>query len=161
MLIISMNTGCSLNPRGLLDQQHIERKSELGDLFLFFLAALHSLACGISVPQPGTEPAPSAVKARSPNHWTAREFPRFISESHINCYCLQCLQGIICNYFCSSDFFPPFNGRKLSGESYYYFCININTDHSTITVGSFQLLINILQLFFIQAVINNFLQLKT
>ena len=25
--------------------------------------------------QPGIEPAPSAVKAQSPNHWTAREFP--------------------------------------------------------------------------------------
>ena len=29
----------------------------------------------ILVPQPGTEPRPSAVRARSPNHWTAREFP--------------------------------------------------------------------------------------
>ena len=28
------------------------------------------MACGILVPQPGIEPAPSAVKARSPNHWT-------------------------------------------------------------------------------------------
>ena len=33
--------------------------------------------CGIFVPQPGIEPVPSAVKARSPNHWTAREFPEF------------------------------------------------------------------------------------
>ena len=32
-------------------------------------------ACGILVPRPGIEPGPSAVKARSPNHWTAREFP--------------------------------------------------------------------------------------
>ena len=32
-------------------------------------------ACGILVPQPGMEPAPSAVKSRGPNHWTAREFP--------------------------------------------------------------------------------------
>ena len=32
-------------------------------------------ACGILVPQPGIEPGPSAVKAPSPNHWTAREFP--------------------------------------------------------------------------------------
>ena len=31
-------------------------------------------ACGILVPQPGTEPEPSAVKAWSPNHWTVREF---------------------------------------------------------------------------------------
>ena len=32
------------------------------------------MACGILVPQPGIETAPSAVKALSPNHWTAREF---------------------------------------------------------------------------------------
>ena len=32
-------------------------------------------ACGILVPQPGIEPEPLAVKARSSNHWTAREFP--------------------------------------------------------------------------------------
>ena len=31
------------------------------------------LACGISAPRPGIEPGPSAVKAPSPNHWTARE----------------------------------------------------------------------------------------
>ena len=29
----------------------------------------------ILVPQPGIEPGALAVKARSPNHWTAREFP--------------------------------------------------------------------------------------
>ena len=32
-------------------------------------------ACGILVPRPGIEPRPSAVKAHSINHWTAREFP--------------------------------------------------------------------------------------
>ena len=41
--------------------------------FLFFW--LCCLACGILVPGPGIEPAPSAVKAQSPNHWTTREFP--------------------------------------------------------------------------------------
>ena len=34
----------------------------------------HHAACGILVPRPGVEPRPSAVKAQSPNHWTAREF---------------------------------------------------------------------------------------
>ena len=29
------------------------------------------VACGILVPQPGVEPMPLAVEARSPNHWTA------------------------------------------------------------------------------------------
>ena len=32
-------------------------------------------ACGILVPLSGIEPGPSAVRAQSPNHWTAREFP--------------------------------------------------------------------------------------
>ena len=30
-------------------------------------------ACGILVPWPGIEPAPSAMAVRSLNHWTARE----------------------------------------------------------------------------------------
>ena len=37
------------------------------------------LACGILVPQPGIEPGPTAVEARSPNHWTTREVPGGIS----------------------------------------------------------------------------------
>ena len=41
--------------------------------FLFFWP--HHEACGILVPQPGIEPGPSTVRAWSPNHWTAREFP--------------------------------------------------------------------------------------
>ena len=43
-------------------------------LLLFFFWPRHA-ACGILVPQPGIEPGPSAVKALSPNHWTARELP--------------------------------------------------------------------------------------
>ena len=41
--------------------------------FLFFWPC-HK-ACGILVPQPGTEPRLSAVKVLSPNDWTARECP--------------------------------------------------------------------------------------
>ena len=44
-------------------------------LFFVFVFWLHSEACRILVPQPGIEPAPSAVRVQSPNHWTAREFP--------------------------------------------------------------------------------------
>ena len=33
------------------------------------------MACGVLVPRPGIEPAPSAVKVWRPNHWTGREFP--------------------------------------------------------------------------------------
>ena len=38
----------------------------------------HCVACGILVPQPGFEPISPAVEALSPNHWTAREFPRAV-----------------------------------------------------------------------------------
>ena len=38
---------------------------------------------GILVPQPGIEPRPSAVRVRSPNHWTAREYPVIFSVENI------------------------------------------------------------------------------
>ena len=49
-------------------------------LFLKFIVLFFSFwpspkACGILVPRPGIQPMPSAVKAWSPNHWTAREVP--------------------------------------------------------------------------------------
>ena len=34
------------------------------------------VACGILVLQPGIKPRPLAVRAWSPDHWTAREFPK-------------------------------------------------------------------------------------
>ena len=34
------------------------------------------MTCRILVPQPGIEPMPLAGEALSPNHWTARKFPR-------------------------------------------------------------------------------------
>ena len=37
------------------------------------------MACGILVPWPGSKPVPSAIEARSLNHWTAREIPKFHS----------------------------------------------------------------------------------
>ena len=52
----------------------------------FFLCGY--AACGILVPGPGIEPRPLTMKAWSPDHWTAREFPliRFLSSSlHQNC----------------------------------------------------------------------------
>ena len=41
----------------------------------FFFFWLHGMAFAILVSWPGIEPRPTAVKASSPNHWTAREFP--------------------------------------------------------------------------------------
>ena len=45
--------------------------------FFFFFVCFGRIVrhVGILVPQPGMEPAPPAVEARSPNHWTAREAP--------------------------------------------------------------------------------------
>ena len=52
--------------------------------FLFFLTFFFFWPCrtawGILVRQPGIKPGPSAVRASSPNHWTAREF-RFLTSS--------------------------------------------------------------------------------
>ena len=42
-------------------------------VFFFFLAML--CTSEILVSQPGVEHIPSAVEARSPNHWITREFP--------------------------------------------------------------------------------------
>ena len=66
--------------------------------FLSFFVP-HRAACGILAPQPGIEPTPLAVKARSPNHWTAREFPPlpFLYEKKITVifsvfafFCIEC-----------------------------------------------------------------------
>jgi len=45
-------------------------------LFINF-SRVETVACGILVPQLGIEPGPSAVRAKTPNHWTAREFSKF------------------------------------------------------------------------------------
>ena len=43
------------------------------------------MACGILVPRLGIKPASLAMKARSPTHWTAREFPIQLSWSPTAC----------------------------------------------------------------------------
>ena len=45
----------------------------------FFFPWSHHAACGILVRQPGIEPGPSAVKARSPNYCATREAPMVMS----------------------------------------------------------------------------------
>ena len=59
-----------LNPA--LEVRLLKARSKL----FVFLIWLHRAACMIFVPQPGTEPRPSAVKAWSPNHWTPRVFAK-------------------------------------------------------------------------------------
>ena len=48
-------------------------------LFIIFIFWLHSMACRMLVPQRGIKLVPLAVKAQSPNHWTARKFPELYS----------------------------------------------------------------------------------
>ena len=75
----------ALHQRLLLEvgAKHYSRVCKLCDVFLFFFVWLFlfslgraGAACGILVPQPETELKPLAVRARSPNHWTARAFPQ-------------------------------------------------------------------------------------
>ena len=42
-----------------------------------FFGGQYNVACGILVSRSGTQPAPQAVEAQSPNHRAAREFPEF------------------------------------------------------------------------------------
>ena len=46
------------------------RKDKLSCLVSFWL---HTVACGILVPQPGIKPVTPAVEAQILNHWTTRE----------------------------------------------------------------------------------------
>ena len=54
-----------------------------GFLFVFWPCCV---ACGILVPLSGIELEPSAVKAQSPDHWTAKKSPRntvFTSDTSV------------------------------------------------------------------------------
>ena len=46
----------------------------------FFFFGCAAQLVGILVPQPGVEPVPPAVEARSLNHWTAREVAHFCKK---------------------------------------------------------------------------------
>ena len=83
----SMATGCRWLGResNLLGEGDPAKSKSPGKgtvllLLLFFLAT----PCGISVPRPGIELGPTAVKAGSPNHWTAREFPGTVLSLAVN-----------------------------------------------------------------------------
>ena len=47
--------------------------NQLEKYFIIYIFWPPHMACGILVAQPGIEPRPSAVRAWSPNHWTAGE----------------------------------------------------------------------------------------
>ena len=52
----------------------------LSFVFVFFWPP--RAAHGMLVPRPGIELVPPAVEAQSPNHWTAREVPPLLLDSH-------------------------------------------------------------------------------
>ena len=60
---------------------NITLKGHLPPLYILkihlFTFRLHLIACGILVPQSGTEPAPPAPEAWNLSHWTAREAPTY------------------------------------------------------------------------------------
>ena len=54
----------------------IKKKKRCLKFILFiYLGCAAGLVAGIIAPRSGIEPVLSVVKAWSPNHWTAREFP--------------------------------------------------------------------------------------
>ena len=64
------------NCQGKANQNHSEIPPNTTRIAIIYLLIfwLHCATCRIIIPRPGIEPVPSAVKAQSPNHWTAREF---------------------------------------------------------------------------------------
>ena len=60
----------------------LAKECEKKSIFLFFFCTC-SMACGILVSDQGFESGPSGVKAQSPNHWTARKFPKNIFSMNI------------------------------------------------------------------------------
>ena len=64
--------------KDITDELKTTWKATLFVLEFCLFVCLHSEARGIAVPQPGIEPMPPALEARSLNHGTTREVP----ESH-------------------------------------------------------------------------------
>ena len=85
LTLVEGHEASKVHIRQATETSTLENSPESTDGFFFFkyiqyyyfliLVWPRSLACGISVPQPGNEPARSAVEARSLNHWTATEIP--------------------------------------------------------------------------------------
>ena len=62
-------------------------------LYSFLILFTYLFDCAtdkILVPQPGMEPVPPAVEARSPNHWTTREFPTLLVFNVLNIFSYLC-----------------------------------------------------------------------
>ena len=62
----------------------IHSSPHLVTLFIYlFTFWLYCIACGILVPQPGSQPTPHAAEAQSLIHWPAKDYPRY----HFLCVC--------------------------------------------------------------------------
>ena len=73
------------------------------------------MARRILIPWVRTEPAPSAVKVLSPNHWTTREFPMIIilkPRLHSSCYNL-CVFVCVCVCCSIESLCDPMDCRQL------------------------------------------------
>ena len=77
--------GCCMNNPCFKWDQDQKQSCFFKSVFFFFLPCFE--ACGILVPWPGIEFMPPAVEARSPNHWTTREFPGVSSFDCKNLLC--------------------------------------------------------------------------
>ena len=53
----------------------ISDKGSISGLFIYLFIWPRHATCRILVPQSGTETVPPAMKAQSPNRWTAKEYP--------------------------------------------------------------------------------------
>ena len=92
-------------------------------LFVCFCFWPRCVSFGVLVPQPGIEPWPSAVKALSPNHWPAREFPVFkwilaldfwLCESNkllLQGLCLCEVRSVICTSHALFQILSPWSPR--------------------------------------------------
>ena len=78
-----VSEGCTISPAGvpvgcshLLRYQAVSSSLTGRNLVLSFFFWPCFVAYELLVPQPGTEPRPPALGARSLNHWTTREVPK-------------------------------------------------------------------------------------
>ena len=94
--------------------------------------------CGILIPQPGTEPLSSALKACSLNHWTARQVsvPVFLQFVFSVLFCFLFLFLFFLYKLVSEktkwDIFKGFKNFKCRWEKYFlpYFCFGVKGKHS-------------------------------
>ena len=74
-------------------------------------------ACRILFPRPGIEPGPSAMEARSLNHWTAREFPWVIIKIASSVFMHVC----VCVLNCVQLFMTPWTWPRQAPLSMEFF----------------------------------------